>query len=239
MLIFRSIIFYIGYVVAVTIVCVASLLFGWMLPFKKRFIVPAVLTRFVLFWLKLSCNISMQIDGLEHIRTALQAHRACVFAGNHQSPWETLVIQSFAMPMVSVLKYELIWIPIFGWALALLKPVTLIRKNKTQALRQVIAQGSVHLSQGHNLLIFPEGTRRYAPELGPFTRTATKLAHENKCPIIPFAHNAGSRWPAHQITKYPGTIRVIFGPHIQPMPDSKLATQQLRTWIEATCSSIH
>src|SRR6266851_5424104 len=42
-----------------------------------------------------------------------------VILAKHQSAWETLAFQVIFPPQVLVLKRELLWIPFFGWGLAL------------------------------------------------------------------------------------------------------------------------
>jgi 1-acyl-sn-glycerol-3-phosphate acyltransferase len=41
-----------------------------------------------------------------------------------------------------VLKRELLLIPVFGWALAMLKPIIINRGEKFKALKKVIKQGA-------------------------------------------------------------------------------------------------
>jgi phosphoglycolate phosphatase-like HAD superfamily hydrolase len=46
----------------------------------------------------------------------------CVIISNHQSTWETIGLQQVFPHQTWVLKRELLLIPVFGWALAMLKP---------------------------------------------------------------------------------------------------------------------
>src|ERR1700704_4210357 len=48
-----------------------------------------------------------------------------VILAKHQSAWETLAFQVIFPPQVLVLKRELLWIPFFGWGLALTGPVAI------------------------------------------------------------------------------------------------------------------
>ena len=61
--------------------------------------------------------------------------------------------------MAWVVKRELLWLPFFGWALALLRPIAINRRAGASAVKQVIRQGVEHLRRGQWVLIFPEGTR--------------------------------------------------------------------------------
>ena len=48
-----------------------------------------------------------------------------VLMSKHQSAWETMAFQLIFPPQVHVLKRELLWIPFFGWGLAMLAPIAM------------------------------------------------------------------------------------------------------------------
>jgi 1-acyl-sn-glycerol-3-phosphate acyltransferase len=53
----------------------------------------------------------------------------------------------------------LLWIPFFGWGLALMSLIAIDRANVRAALRDIARRGKERLAQGFWVVIFPEGTR--------------------------------------------------------------------------------
>ena len=123
-------------------------------------------------WLaRLVCGIKWQIHGLEKMPPG-----ACVLMVNHQSTWETAFLPKLKMRQVWVLKRELMWLPFFGWALAVLHPIPINRKNKRQAMQKVIEQGRQRIEAGYSVILFPEGTRAPFDAPLPFKAGAARLA---------------------------------------------------------------
>src|SRR5258708_35044738 len=71
-----------------------------------------------------------------------------VILSKHQSAWETLAFQVIFPPQVWVLKRELLWIPFFGWALALTSPIAINRSSGARALRRMAELERKRLTQG-------------------------------------------------------------------------------------------
>ena len=46
----------------------------------------------------------------------------------------------------------------FGWGLRLLDPIAINRKNKLQSLKFIIQKGTKKLTDGWNIIYFPQGT---------------------------------------------------------------------------------
>ena len=138
-----------------------------------------------------------------------------------------------------MLKRELLWIPFFGWGLAMLEPIAIDRKAGRKALQQLIAIGSKRLARGRWVVIFPEGTRVAPGEKGRYAPGGAMLAARNACPVVPVAHNAGEFWPRHGFIKHPGTIRIIIGPSIDTRNRSaQEINAQVEQWIESTMATI-
>ena len=64
----------------------------------------------------------------------------------------------FLPPQVWVIKRELLWVPFFGWGLAMMSPIAIDRSAGMKALKQTLEQGRERLAQGFWIVIFPEGT---------------------------------------------------------------------------------
>ena len=199
---------------------------------RNRFI--AQWARFQLWLLRHLCRLDYQIQG----RGNLPPGPAIVFS-KHQSAWETLAYQVILPPFAWVLKRELLWIPLFGWGLAMLRPIAIKRGTGRRAVEQVVKQGTDRLAAGLWVLIFPEGTR-----LPPGTRRRYKqggaiLAAESGYPVVPIAHNAGSFWPRRGFVKRPGVVRVAIGPVIESRGRSAAEITKLsEDWIEGTMAKL-
>lgn len=182
-----------------------------------------------LWWLKFTCNLRYEVIGREHIPT-----EPAIIASKHQSAWETLSLQEIFPQQVWVLKRELLWIPFFGWGLALLNPIAINRSDGRKAAQQLRDQGRDRIEKGFWIVIFPEGTRVKAGEKGKYKLGAAKLSRDLNIPMVPVAHNAGEFWAKNSFLKHAGTITVVIGPPIFPKENESLETmtQTLETWIE-------
>lgn len=179
------------------------------LPLRQRYAVLTRWSRFTLAWLRLTCRLDYRVSGREQIPDG-----SAVVLSNHQSAWETLAFQSIFPPHVWVLKRSLLWLPFFGWSLAMLRPIAIDRSGHSRALRQVVDQGRERLADGMWVVVFPEGTRMPPGTLGPFNPGGAMLAERAGVPVLPVVHDAGSYWPRGGFPIRSGTIQVAIGPPI-------------------------
>lgn len=181
------------------------------LPLHGRYRVISLWARMMVKAAELMCGIRYRVIGAENI-----PHEACIILSNHQSAWETFVFQLVFPPQVWVLKRELLWIPFFGWGLAMLAPIAIDRSAGRRALRQTYEQGKDRLSRGFWIVIFPEGTRVDPGEDRAYQSGGAWLAVKTGAKIVPVAHNAGVCWPRNAFLKRPGVITVKIGEAIDP-----------------------
>ena len=153
MLLARSLLFYLGLVVA-TLIFVPLCLIILPLPLAWRFRVASRWAIFNLWWLRVTCGLGHEVRGLENIPPG-----PCIILCKHQSAWETLALQRVFPAQVWVLKRELLWIPIYGWGLASMSPIAIDRGAGMRALHQIVRQGTARLQSGLWVVVFPEGTR--------------------------------------------------------------------------------
>lgn len=211
MLTLRAAFFYAGYALVTIVWGALGTVFGWMVPYRQRFeLIVGCWTWFCLLWLRLTCGIRHQVAGLENL-----PERPCIVMCRHESTWETLFLQQLFRPQSTLIKRELLRIPFFGWAFRTLRPIAIDRKQPRQALRTLIREGQARLDDGVWVVLFPEGTRMPADQLGKFQPGGAALAAASQAPVVVVAHNAGSYWPAHQFHKRPGQVQVVISQAIQ------------------------
>jgi 1-acyl-sn-glycerol-3-phosphate acyltransferase len=179
------------------------------LPYRMRYCFITAWPRFHIWLVRVLCGIEHRVRGTEHLPPG-----PAIFLAKHQSAWETLAFPGIFPPYVYVLKRELMWIPLFGWALALLKPIAIDRGAGRQAIKQVVDQGRARLQAGISVMVFPEGTRVAQKATRRWGVGGAVLAQETGYPVVPVAHNAGQFWPRRSFIKHPGTIDVVIGPVI-------------------------
>jgi 1-acyl-sn-glycerol-3-phosphate acyltransferase len=166
---------------------------------------------------------------MEHVPSA-----PFIVLAKHQSAWETLSFQVIFPPQVWVLKKELLWIPLFGWGLAMLSPIAIDRGSGPRALRQMLEQGRDRLARGFCIVIFPEGTRVAPGERRDYHAGGAWLAVQTGVPVLPVAHDAGTLWGRNALVKRAGLVTVSIG---EPIAPQDLTPQELNArveeWIEA------
>ncbi|HWD30684.1 lysophospholipid acyltransferase family protein [Pseudomonas caricapapayae] len=187
--------------------CTLSFFIAPFLPFSARYrFINVYWCRFALVLVRIFLNIKVKVSGAENI-----PKQPCVILSNHQSTWETFFLSAYFSPLSQVLKRELLYVPFFGWAMAMLRPIAIDRDNPKAALKQVASEGDKLLKDGVWVLIFPEGTRVPFGQIGKFSRGGTALAVNAGLPVLPIAHNAGKFWPKQGWNKRAGTIEVVIG----------------------------
>lgn len=211
------------------------MLLCWPLPFAARYRVAGYWVRFNLWWLRVTCCISYEVSGLEHIPKGSSGLIFC----KHQSVFETLVLQVIFPPVVFILKQELLRLPVWGWAMATLKPIAINRSLKSKALKQILTEGAERIRSGLWVVLFPEGTRVAPGRRGHYGSSGGMLASRAGCALVPVAHNAGSFWPRNGFLKSPGLIRILIGP---PLDGRSMSAAELNSaaeqWIEAAMPSL-
>jgi len=187
--------------------CTLSFFVAPFLSFRARYrFINVYWCRCALWLSRVILGIHFEVKGQENI-----PETPCVILANHQSTWETFFLSAYFEPLSQVLKRELLYVPFFGWAMAMLRPIAIDRDNPKAALKEVASKGDRLLKDKVWVLIFPEGTRVPFGQIGKFTRSGSALAVNANLPVLPVAHNAGKYWPKEGWGKRAGTITVIIG----------------------------
>lgn len=230
----RALLFYTGLTGAALVYAPVGLII-LPLPYRLRYRIVSQWTHFSLWWLRRTCGIRFEVSGREHLPSG-----PAIVMCKHQSAWETMALQLIIdAPQVFILKRDLLWIPLFGWGLASLKPIAINRTSGVRAARQIVAQGLQRLRQGCWVIVFPEGTRVAPGESGRYMPGGAMLAERAGCPVVPIAHNAGCYWPKNSFRKHPGTIQVVIGRPIDARGRSaKQIIREAAGWIESTSKAL-
>ena len=198
------------------------------LPRMARYRIISGWSLLVLFFAKTILGIDWRVEGRENLPS-----RPSVILAKHQSAWETLAFQHIFPPQVHVLKRELLWIPFFGWGLALMSPIAINRSRGAAALRSIARRGRERLEQGFWVVVFPEGTRVAPGESREYQVGGAWLAAASGAPVVPVAHNAGLYWPRNAFLKRSGTVTVRIGPTIETLNrDPQTINAIAQAWIE-------
>ncbi len=234
MLTIRSLVFT-GFLFATAILVTALILLVFWAPYRVPWALAVAWCRLSVRAGDLICGLKVVVEGRENVpdtpsvimikhTTALEAY------------WHVTVFPRTAW----VVKRELFWIPVFGWALKfVMAPIGINRGAGSSAVKQVIEQGTARLADGVWVTIFPEGTRVAPGEAGRYGISGAALAKAAGCLIVPIAHNAGDFWPRRGLRKRPGTVRFRIGPPIDASQQSAKETSRLvQNWIETTMLDI-
>jgi 1-acyl-sn-glycerol-3-phosphate acyltransferase len=227
-----------------------SLLFN--IAFYVNFLVQAVLFSPVLllperhfwpigrFWVATSLwlhrsivGVDDEIRGIENIPTG-----GFIVASKHQSTWGTLrLTQLFPRPSF-ILKRQLLWIPLFGWYMWKARMIPVDRSKGTAAIPEMLEYAKRAVTEGRQIIIFPEGTRRppFAPPL--YRQGVTRLYDALGVPCLPVALNSGVYWPRRALQHRRGTIHMQILPPIEPGLPTEAFAARLEDEIERTMKEL-
>ena len=237
MTLLRSLLYFLGLALTIVVYGLFIALFGWLLPMRTRNRIGNHWSSLNMWLLKTICGLGYRLRGAENLPAE---DAAAIVMSKHQSAWETIALRSILRGSQSwILKRELMWIPVFGWAIALMEPIAINRKAGRQAVKQIIRQGRKYLDQGNRVILFPEGTRTAPGTKGRYKLGGALLAEATGRPVVPVCHNAGVFWRRRDIRKYPGMIDVVVGKPIET--EGKSAHEILgavEQWIESTLETL-
>lgn len=164
----------------------------------------------------------VEVTGLDN----LDRDRPHFFAANHQSIVDVVgLFYALPVPLLFMLKKELLSVPFLGWYVSAMGMITLERHKRRSALEN-LSQCHRHLTEGKSIITFPEGTRSLDGTVGPFKPGTFIPAIDDQIPIVPIAlEGPGKILPPGGFRVRPGTIRIAIGP---PIPTTGLALPDRR-----------
>jgi len=229
----RSLIYTVMLFLTTAFFAIVVIVFMW-LPPARLYAVPRTWARLNLWLLKTLCGLDYRIEGVEHLPDV-----PFISMWKHSSTWETIA-QMLLVPRASwLLKREILWVPLLGWAIARFKPIAIDRKAGGTAVNQVVTQGRERLSEGLGVIIYPEGTRVAPGETRKFGMSGALLASQSGAPLVPIAHDSGYYWRRRGLLKRPGTIRVVIGPPLDPRGlEPREITERAKEWVDSTVAEL-
>ncbi|MEM7427969.1 MAG: lysophospholipid acyltransferase family protein [Pseudomonadota bacterium] len=183
----------------------------------------------IIMGLRFICGLSHREKGLEN----KFADGPVIYACNHQSSWETLVITDIIPDLAVVLKKSLYSYPIMGWYLKHSPMIAVDRQAGSKAMKQILAGARSVLEEGRSILIFPEGTRQDLDSDEPYNRGVALLYRQLNLPVVPVAMNSGLFWSKNGFNKRAGEITVSYLPAIPPGLGTDEFMKRLETSIRA------
>ncbi len=229
LLFIRSLLLALLMVVATVIWAIACFSFI-LLPYRQRYWMITRWNVFVTLAARHVCGIRWQVKGFENLPDG-----PVILLSKHQSAWETIFYcWLMPRPLIFVFKKSLLYIPFFGWGLAMLRMIAIDRSKGREAMSQVIQVGKRRLDDGQWVIMFPEGTRTRVGSQGKYKAGGAILAIGTQTPVIPIAINSGDCWPRNSFIKMPGTITVSIGEPISPEGlNAAELNRRVENWIES------
>lgn len=120
-----------------------------------------------------------------------------IIAAKHMSILEVAMLFMTVPNSFFILKRELLWIPVYGWAFWRVGFIGINRTRGRTNMRKLVTRVANKIMNGYNLVIYPEGTRVMPGQHPALKRGLMFLAHELKLPIMPAGTDAGTYWPKH------------------------------------------
>jgi 1-acyl-sn-glycerol-3-phosphate acyltransferase len=232
MLFLRSLLFQILFFTALAVLSLVSLPLTY-LPKPYRYWTPRAFAHVMIFLQRFVAGMGVHIRGQENM-----IRGPAIVAAKHQSAWETFALWLIVPDPVFVLKAELLAVPVFGQCLKRLGMIAIEREQGAEAADKLVRDAQRALSEGRQIVIFPEGTRR-VPGAEPAYKPGVAMLYKSlNVPIVPIALNAGVFWPRRSFWRYKGLIEVEVLPPIEAgLPRGK-AYGLLQQSIEGACARL-
>jgi 1-acyl-sn-glycerol-3-phosphate acyltransferase len=179
--------------------------------------------RISLWALRVCCGVALEVEGRENLPEG-----GAIIAAQHQSALDILIWLSVVRHPVFVFKKELKRIPVFGGLMEPAGMISVDRGGGSTALREMVAGAITAARAGHQVIIFPEGTRVAYGVRGRIKNGIIALAHHSRMPVLPAATNSGLRWGRKSYGKHPGPVHITIKP---PMPVG-LTREEIVQWLE-------
>jgi len=164
----------------------------------------------------------LDLRALDELRGA----RGMVFAANHLALLDILLLGSRLPRTVCIIKASLWGNPLLGGG----RLAGYIRNDDPMRL---IRNAAATLREGSNLLIFPEGTRHPAGQMGAFRAGFALIAKQARAPVQTLFIESNSPylrkgWPLWRRPEFPLEYRVTLGPRLTVEGRAEEFSERLR-----------
>lgn len=166
--------------------------------------------RFVLFGLRWIVGARVEVRGLEHRPTG-----AALIAAKHQGMLDIVAPFTFLPDPCFVMKKELMALPFIGWFARKTGMIPVDRAAHAAALKEMVRQTRLRLSEGRQILIFPEGTRTAPGSPAGYKPGVAAIYRDLGETCTPMAVLTGLVWPASGFARRPGVAVFEF---LEPVP---------------------
>jgi 1-acyl-sn-glycerol-3-phosphate acyltransferase len=137
--------------------------------------------------------------------------RGAIIASKHMSILEVAVLATSIPGAFFIVKRELLWIPIYGWAFWRMGFIGVNRARGATNMKSLAERAAEKIRRGAALIIFPEGTRMRPGAGVKLKRGLLFISETARVPIIPVGANTGLFWPKKG-RMAPGLARITFEP---------------------------
>ncbi len=214
--------------------CIVSSLMGLIsrkstIYFWNYFMIPVTM-----FFLRIFAGLKIEIRGKEHLK-----QEGVIYASKHESALETYCMSMFIKKAVFILKKELTYIPIFGWAQHFYGMIPVNRAAGGSAMKGMMKEAKDRMNKGRPIIIFPEGTRCKPGTTKGYKPGLLFIAEQLDAPVIPVALNTGLFWAKNSFLRYPGTAVIEFMEPMKAGNDKKAFMAELESKIESKCVELN
>lgn len=165
-------------------------------------------------WGRLLCYATLSgvtVRGRENI----DKKQSYIFVSNHQGAFDIFLVYGFLNKDFRwIMKKELRRIPLVGKACEVVGHIFIDRSN-VHSIKESLEKSKKTLESGKSVVVFPEGSRTFTGEVGPFKRGAYQLAVELQVPIVPLTiDGAFDVLPRFSTVLSPGHFNLTIHPPI-------------------------
>jgi len=215
MSIIRSFVFWIFLYLSIALLVILYFPFAFFIKRKTFADECAKFWSMVVFWLlRFVLKINYKVVGLNNLPKG-----ASIIACKHHSMWETVIFHLLCKHPAYVYKKELLNVPFYGWYVNKMSGVKVDRSGGASALKDLIKQAKNLIATGHNIIIFPQGTRvppEASVEQYPYQVGIAALYLACGVDVVPVALNSGNFWGKSMWIKKTGCVTIEFLEPIKP-----------------------
>ncbi len=187
----------------------------WANKFSPREKRDALVDKIVRNWAKrllFMAGAKVTVTGRENIPEG----RTCVFASNHQSFFDILVLLAHLdKPHAILSKASIGKVPLIRLWMREIHCVYVDRADMKAGIEAINKMIDV-INDGYSAIIFPEGTRSKTGEVGEFKGGAFKVAQKTGAPVIPVAlDGTGALFERNHYWIKPGKVHLTILPPIE------------------------